>query len=185
MACRSSAASSSPISTLGAPPRRRRDAPGRPAAAPLGCAPPTLPFPPRLAPLLLRHYDNCVRYRDGFYDVAYGRDECCIAGLAVGAQGHIGNAFNYCAGLFERIRAAFAKGDMKTARMEQGRANAVINMLFSGKYSPTSLAVNREIMELKGIKLGPPRMPIIAMTDAQKAALKADLTAMGFFEWCD
>ena len=127
-----------------------------------------------------------MRYRDGFYDVPYGRDECAIAGLAVGAQGHIGNAFNYCAGLFERLRAAFAAGDMKTARMEQGRANAVINMMFSGKYGPSSLSVNREMFELKGaVKLGPVRMPHVPLTDAQKAALKADLTAMGFFDWCD
>ena len=132
------------------------------------------------------HYDNVLRYRGGHYDVPYGRDECALAGLAVGAQGHIGNAFNYSAGLFERLRRAFWAGDLVAARMEQGRANALVNMMFGGKYGPSALAVNRRMYELKGaVKLGPPRAPIIPLTDAQAAALHADLKAMGFFEWCD
>jgi hypothetical protein len=39
---------------------------------------------------------------------------------------------------------------------------------------------------MKGkVKLGPPRAPIVALNAEQAALLKADLTACGFFEWCD
>jgi len=135
---------------------------------------------------LCRHYDNVVRYRDGRYDVAYGRDEAALAGLAVGAHGHIGNAFNFCAGLFHRLRAAFAAGDLATARKEQGRANALVNMMNSAKYGGQGLAINRYMYELKGaVKLGPPRAPIVPLTAEQKAALHKDLTEMGYFDWCD
>ena len=132
------------------------------------------------------HYDNVLRYRGGHYDVPYGRDECALAGLAVGAQGHIGNAFNYAAGLYDRLRRAFAAGDMAAARAEQGRANALVNMMFGGKYGPSALAVNRVMYELKGaVKLGPPRAPHTPLTHAQALALKADLSEMGYFQWCD
>ena len=39
---------------------------------------------------------------------------------------------------------------------------------------------------MKGsVKLGPPRAPIVALNAEQAALLKADLTACGFFSWCD
>jgi N-acetylneuraminate lyase len=130
-------------------------------------------------------YSNCVRHGDGRYDMCYGRDEAMLGGLATGAKASIGNGFNFAAGVYQRIRKAFFKGDMETARMEQHRANITVNMMNDPKYGGNGLATSREIYQMKGVKLGPPRAPIAQLTAEQKAALKVDLDAVGFWEWCD
>jgi len=131
-------------------------------------------------------YSNCVRHGGGKYDIAYGRDEAMLGGLATGAKGSIGNGFNFAAGVYQRLRKAFFAGDMETARMEQARANLTVDMMNSPKYGGNGLATSRRIYEMKGsVKLGPPRLPIAPLTAEQDAALKADLDACGFFSWCD
>lgn len=146
-------------------------------------------LPSSLTPLVphsCRHYDNCVRYGGGKYDVAYGRDEAMLGGLALGAKGSIGNAFNFAAGVYQRMRKAFFAGDMETARFEQGRANAVVNIMNDARFGGAGLVVSRAIYELKGkVKLGPVRAPHLPMTADQQAALRAELDAIKFFEWCD
>jgi dihydrodipicolinate synthase/N-acetylneuraminate lyase len=56
------------------------------------------------------------------YDVVYGRDDAMLGALALGATGVIGNQFLFAAGLFARLRAAFERGDLAAARLEQGRS---------------------------------------------------------------
>ena len=56
----------------------------------------------------------------------------------------------------------------------------------SSRFGGSGLATCRVMYELKGaVKLGPPRAPFVALSAAQTAALKAELTAVGYFEWCD
>lgn len=125
---------------------------------------------------------SCVRLPPA----AYGRDEAMIGGLACGATASIGNAFNFNAGTYQRLRKAFFAGDMKGAQAEQHKANTVVNVMNDARFGGNGLAIARVIYELKGaVKLGPPRMPIPAMTDAQKAALKTELDTIGYFSWCD
>ena len=132
------------------------------------------------------YFENCVSYKDGLYDIAYGRDECLLAGLATGAKGHIGNGFNFAAGPYQRLRAAFAKGDIASARKEQHLANMTVNIMNDPKFGGAGLVTSRKMYEMKGsVKLGPPRAPFAPMTGDQEKALKAHLTEVGFFEWCD
>lgn len=131
-------------------------------------------------------YSNCVRHNNGAYDIAYGRDEAMLGGLATGAKGSIGNGFNFAAGVYQRLRKAFFAGDLETARFEQHRANITVDMMNNPKYGGNGLATSRKMYEMKGkVTLGPPRAPIQPLTDAQVALLKADLDACGFFTWCD
>jgi dihydrodipicolinate synthase/N-acetylneuraminate lyase len=58
-------------------------------------------------------------------------------------------------------------------------------MMHDAKYGGTPLAISRHILELKGVKVGPPRAPFAPLTPAQKTALEADLKSIGFFDWCD
>lgn len=54
------------------------------------------------------------------------------------------------------------------------------------RVSPSSpVPPQRFMYELKGVRLGPPRLPLAPLTPEQKAALEADLRAIGYFEWCD
>lgn len=87
-------------------------------------------------------FANCLTYKEGKYDVLYARDEATLGGVATGARGHIGNAFNYAAGLYHRLRAAFAAGDIKAARLEQERANKLVLMMQDAKYGGQALAIN-------------------------------------------
>jgi len=134
----------------------------------------------------LWHYSNCVRHAGGRYDMVYGRDESMLGGLATGAKASIGNAFNFTAGVYQRLRKAFFSGDLETARMEQGRACDIVNMMNDAKYGGNALSISRVIYEMKGcVKLGPVRAPHVPLTAAQVEALRKDLDAIGFFTWCD
>ena len=131
-------------------------------------------------------YSNCVRASGGKYDIAYGRDEAMLAGLATGALGSIGNGFNFAAGVYQRLRRAFFAGDLVTAREEQHRANITVDIMNDPRFGGAGLATSRVIYEMKGaVKLGPPRMPLVPLTAAQKAALADELKRVGFFDWCD
>ena len=133
------------------------------------------------------YLENCLTHSGGIYDIAYGRDECVLAGIATGAKGHIGNGFNFAAGVYQRIRAAFAAGDIATARAEQHRANYTVNILNDPRFGPWSLATARAMYELKepSVLLGPPRAPFEPLTPAQRQALKEELTQSGYFQWAD
>lgn len=87
-------------------------------------------------------FANCLNYKEGKYDVLYARDEATLGGVATGARGHIGNAFNYAAGLYHRLRAAFASGDITAARLEQERANKLVLVMQDSKYGGQALAIN-------------------------------------------
>ena len=67
-------------------------------------------------------YSNTLNIGGGKYDIAYGRDEAMLGGLAIGAKGSIGNGFNFAAGVYQRLRRAFFAGDLAAARVEQQRA---------------------------------------------------------------
>ena len=96
-----------------------------------------------------------------------------------------GNAFCFAAGVCHRIRKAFFAGDLATARIEQGRVNAFVNVLTDARYGGNLLTTARQVMELKGIKMGPPRQPHVPLTPAQATELEAELNKIGFFSWCD
>jgi N-acetylneuraminate lyase len=131
-------------------------------------------------------YSNCIRNFGGKYDMAYGRDEQMLGGLATGALGSIGNGFNFAAGTYQRIRKAFFAGDLKTAQEEQHRANISINIMNDARFGGNGLATSRVMYEMKGaVKLGPPVAPIVPLTAAQKVLLKEELDRVGFFTWCD
>lgn len=134
----------------------------------------------------LWYYSNCIHEYGGRYDMCYGRDEAMLGGLATGALGSIGNGFNFAAGVYQRLRKAFYAGDMATARLEQHRANITVNIMNDPRFGPHGLSTSRVMYEMKGgVKLGPPRAPLPALTDAHRAALKAELDRVGFFTWCD
>ena len=51
-------------------------------------------------------------------------------------------------------------------------------------FSPGNHAgVGKVFMRLRGIDLGPPRLPVLPLPLDQAKALEADLRDMGFFDW--
>ena len=77
----------------------------------------------------LMEFGNCVAFDGGHYNLLYGRDEILLAGLATGAHGAIGSTFNYSAPVYNRVIAAFERGDMPTAMREMTRARECVQIL--------------------------------------------------------
>lgn len=128
--------------------------------------------------------ERALAFGNGRYQVCNGRDEGMLAGLALGCDASIGNGFNYMPGVYQRMRAAFAVGDFKTARMEQSRSCLAVALMQKPKFKGV-LTCCKAMHEMRGVPVGSTRKPLPELTAADKEELKKDLTAIGFFDWCD
>lgn len=104
----------------------------------------------------LHIYGNCVAFQDGLYDVLYGKDEvmclCAVwrgsclllvftgawvrfapqqflGALAMGGRGAVGSTYNYMGATYVRMMAAFRRGDMAAALVEQRRSQVVLYLV--------------------------------------------------------
>ena len=82
-----------------------------------------------------------------------------------------------------RCLAAYRRGDLDTARLEQHKANSVVDIILDSSIGQ-ALPVSKAIYSSRGLAAGPPRLPLRALDDGAKARLKARLDAIGFFDWC-
>ena len=74
----------------------------------------------------LFEYSLCHRYQNGKFDILHGQDETLLASLALGgAQGCIGGTFNYAAGLYVKIRHAYAKGRSSTGPTNSSKSHGI------------------------------------------------------------
>ncbi len=124
-------------------------------------------------------YQQCLNLHKGQFDVPWGVDEYLLAALALGAKGAVGSSYNFAAPVYQRVMAAFAKGDLATARAEQFRSVQLIELLASFGY----MAAAKAVMGYLGVDVGLPRLPNTALTDEQRAELKTQLERLGFFDW--
>ncbi len=123
---------------------------------------------------------RCIDLDGGRFNLLFGRDEALLAGLAVGAQGAVGTSYNFAAPLFRRIIEAFEAGNLAAAQREQGRAREMIATL----HRHGGLPAFKAVMKMIGLDCGPVRLPLRTLTDDEAAALRADLDAIGFFDYC-
>ena len=49
----------------------------------------------------------------------------------------------------------------------------------------SGLAASKAMQALRGVPVGPVRLPIRALDAAAMTLLRARLDALGFFDWCD
>ena len=127
----------------------------------------------------LMDYQLCLHAAGGRFDVPYGCDEWMMAAFALGAQGAVGSSYNFSAPVYQRLLAAFAAGDMATARAEQFRSVQIIRVLARLGYMGASKAV----MTMLGVDVGPARLPNATPSAEQIKQLRADLEQLGFFDW--
>lgn len=127
----------------------------------------------------LMTYQRLLRAGGGRFDVLFGMDEQLLAALALGGRGAVGSGYNFAAPLFHRIIAAAGKGDWDAARAEQFRAVQLIAIMFRTGY----LACAKELMRLRGVDLGPVRLPQPNLDDAQRTAFRRDLDRLGGRFW--
>ena len=125
-------------------------------------------------------YHLCQMYAGGKYDMIWGCDEALLSGLVVGAQSAIGSTYNYAAPLYYQVISAFEQGKNKEAEQLQRKAVQMVNLLM--KYGGT--AAGKGFMKVIGLDCGWFRAPLPVLTIPDIEALKVDLEAIGFFEWC-
>jgi N-acetylneuraminate lyase len=139
---------------------------------------------PNLAGLKFTNPDQmafqlCLRADGGSFDVPWGCDEMLLAAAALGATGAVGSTYNFAAPIYHRVLAAFAAGDLKTARDEQFRAVQFIQVLVRHGF----ISATKALMKMRGVDVGPARLPNAPISKEQTAALRSDLEAIGFFGW--
>lgn len=127
----------------------------------------------------LMTYQQCRHVEDGYYDILWGTDESLIAALAVGGAGAVGSSYNFAAPIYARLMAAFARGDLATARLEQWRSVQLITELANVGY----MAAAKAVMGMLGVPVGPARLPHASLDAATVSRLRDRLDAIGFFGW--
>ncbi len=125
----------------------------------------------------LMTFQRLLRVGGGRFEVLFGMDEQLLAAVALGGKGAVGSGYNFAASLFHRLLAAAAKGDLAVAREEQFKAVRLIALMFRVGY----LAAAKEMMRMRGIDLGPVRLPLANFTPEQAAAFRSEAARLGHF----
>lgn len=127
----------------------------------------------------LMAYQQCLQAGGGRFDVPWGVDECLLAALAVGATGGVGSTYNFAAPIYHRLIAAFERGDLAAARVEQHRSVQLVELLASFGY----MAAAKAVMGFLGIDVGPARLPNGNLTADEGVRLRMSLERLGFPGW--
>ena len=123
----------------------------------------------------LMTFQRLLRADGGRFDVLFGFDEQLLAAVVLGAQGAVGSSYNFASPLYNRLLAAARANDLAAARTEQYRGAELIVLM--QKYG--FLASAKELMRLRGVDLGPVRLPNAPMTAEQTAAFRREVAAAG------
>ena len=124
-------------------------------------------------------YQHCVNADGGRWDVPWGSDESLLAALVMGGRTAVGSTYNFAAPIYHRLVAAFFRGDLETARLEQFRSAQTVQTLMRHGFMGAAKALMRHL----GIAVGTTRLPLANPTPAQEAALIGELGRLGFFDW--
>lgn len=140
---------------------------------------------PNFAGIKYTHEDfmdflSCLRFKNGKYDMLWGRDENMLASLVLGSKGAVGSTYNYAAPLYYEMIEAFGRNDLEKAQALQQKSIDMITLL--GKYG--GIATGKAYMKLVGIDCGGFRLPVRNMSDQDFRSFKEEVGALGFFDFC-
>lgn len=124
-------------------------------------------------------FAELVEFDSGRFDILFGRDQMLLSGLTAGATGAIGSTYNFAAGLYHPLMAAFERGDLPEARRWQSRAVAMIHLLLDYGGAAAFKAVTSMLVA----ECGPVRLPLESLSLETVARMKDDLEKLGFFDW--
>jgi len=126
----------------------------------------------------LMTFQRLLRVGGGRFDVLYGFDEQLLAAVVLGARGAVGSGYSFAAPLYHRLLAAANANDFATARTEQYRGAELVAFLQRHGY----LAAAKEMMRVRGLDLGPVRLPNMPFTLEQAAVFRRELSATGLLD---
>ncbi len=124
-------------------------------------------------------FTECLHADAGKWQIPWGIDEALLAALALGATSAVGSTYNFAAPIYNRLIAAFARGDLATAREEQWRSVQLVKLLSGFGYMGAAKAT----MAMLGVDVGPARLPNGTLTENQRKSLRTGLENLGFFDW--
>ncbi|MBG6234218.1 N-acetylneuraminate lyase [Pedobacter sp. CAN_A7] len=122
---------------------------------------------------------SCLHFKDGKFDMLWGRDENMLSALVLGTKGAVGSTFNYAAPLYYDLIAAFENNDLKHAQQLQQQSIDMIRLL--GKYG--GIATGKAFLKVAGIDCGAFRLPVKNMSLEQFQLFEQDVTHVGFHEF--
>lgn len=121
-------------------------------------------------------FQSCMSFKNGKYDMLWGRDENMLSALVLGAKGAVGSTFNYAAPLYYNLIDAFNSNDLVKARALQQKSIDMIRLL--GKYG--GISVGKAYMKLINLNCGEFRLPVKNMSGSQAELFKKDVASLGF-----
>lgn len=138
---------------------------------------------PNLAGIKYTHEDfmdflSCINFKNGKYEMMWGRDENMLSALVLGCRSGVGSTFNYAAPLYYQLIEAFDKGDLVTARNLQQMSIDMIRLL--GKYG--GIATGKAYMKYVGMGCGEFRLPIKNMTGSDYEKFTEDVRLLNMQE---
>jgi N-acetylneuraminate lyase len=140
---------------------------------------------PNFAGIKYTHEDfmdflSCINFKNGKYDMLWGRDENMLPALALGTKASVGSTFNYAAPLYYKLIDAFNNGDLASAQSLQQQSIDMIRLL--GKYG--GIATGKAYMKLIGVDCGEFRLPVKNMSAEEFTAFKKDVAQLEFSSFC-
>ena len=121
---------------------------------------------------------NAMAVAGGRFTALFGSEAMMLGALAVGVRDFIGGSFNFAVPPYRRMREAFDRGDMPAARAAQAFGRALVNPCRRHDFA----AATKAVMKMIGLDCGPARLPLRNLTDAETAALRAELESAGLFD---
>jgi len=135
---------------------------------------------PNFAGIKYTHEDfmdflTCLNYKEGTYDMLWGRDECILSALVLGCRGAVGSTYNYAAPLYIALIEAFNNNDLILARRLQQKSIGMIALL--GKYG--GIATGKAFMRYIGMECGEFRLPVKNMDRKEYHSFAEDVRLLG------
>jgi N-acetylneuraminate lyase len=135
---------------------------------------------PNFAGIKYTHEDfmdflTCLNYREGAYDMLWGRDECILSALVLGCTGAVGSTYNYAAPLYHNLIEAFSVGDLLKARALQQKSINMISLL--GKYG--GISTGKAFMRYIGMDCGEFRLPVGNMDSILFESFSGEVRQLG------
>lgn len=121
-------------------------------------------------------FQSCLSYKNGYYDMLWGRDENMLSALAIGAKSAVGSTFNYAAPLYHQLVEAFDDNDFAKAQHLQQQSIDMIRLL--GKYG--GISTGKAYMKLVGLDCGEFRLPVKNMSSEKFEHFQKDVAALSF-----
>lgn len=114
-------------------------------------------------------YMQSIHYQNKKYNILAGNDKQMIAALACGGEGFMGSTYNILGKLMSKLLSEFSLNNIENARALQLTHHQI--MALGDSFGP-DIMLEKEILKLKGVDCGPPRLPQRGLTPDEQQVLK-------------